>query len=235
VLPVGTRGGIIPHHTLPSAFLAEFFSGLRSQAPTTIVLIGPNHSNQGDAPVLSSDWDWETPFGTLSTDWEYTQKVRDRVGFIAVDNTHLSSEHSVAGVMPYIKYFLPEVKVVPLIVKSTLTRKQLDQLSEAIADQTDDHTVIVASVDFSHYLTAKEAEHNDTITAGIIEKLDTEAVLLLNNDFVDSPASIGIFLETMKHFGAVQSQLLNHSNSGFLEHTLRPTGGVTSYFVYSFY
>jgi MEMO1 family protein len=78
-------------------------------------------------------------------------------------------------------------------------------------------TLILDSVDFSHYLTAAQAERNDKKTLDIMQRFDYPSLFTLNNDYVDSPPSIGVFLMAMQALGATDSTMLYNTNSGFLE------------------
>lgn len=231
--PFPVKGGIIPHHTLPSFLIAGFFQRLSGQHPKRIVLIGPNHPDKGQSKLLTSRASWQTPFGTVVTDVASVDAlVRD--DHASIDDERLSQEHSVAAIMPYIKYYLPDATVVPIILKSSVTLDESEVLSRDLADMLgDDDTVLIASVDFSHYLTSREAQENDTKTRRLIDAFDSRSLFGMTSDYLDSPPSIATLLETMKRAGAKKTDLLANTNSGLLAHDA--LSGVTSYFVFAFY
>ena len=230
--PSGMRGGIIPHHTLPSFLIAGFFRQLSAQHPKRIILIGPNHPDKGRSKLLTSRADWQTPFGTVATDTASVDALMRDDG-ASIDDARLSEEHSVATIMPYIKYYLPDATVVPIILKSSVTFDESEALSGDLAKMmTDSDTVLVAAVDFSHYLTSREAQENDTMTQRLIQSFESRNLFGLTSDYLDSPPSIATLLETMKRVGAKRAGLVANTNSGLL--TNDTVSGVTSYFVFTF-
>src|SRR3990170_2894393 len=62
------KGGIVPHHLLATEMISEFYYYLKNQDIRTVIIIGPNHKETGDFPVLSSLLDWDTPSGRVLAD-----------------------------------------------------------------------------------------------------------------------------------------------------------------------
>lgn len=222
-------GGIIPHHWLPGHLITGFFRGLAAGDPVrTVVLIGPNHVNAGSARALTSDLPWATPFGVVEPDREVISALADS-GLVAVESPVLTTEHSVAGIMPAVKYYLPEAQVVPIILSGEMTPAEARRLGGLLASQWSSGTVFVASVDFSHYLARRWAERHDSLTLEAIRAFDAVTLFTLDDGYLDSPASIGVLMAAMTALGADQFILLENTNSGALEDDeLAPT---TSYVV----
>jgi AmmeMemoRadiSam system protein B len=222
-------GGIIPHHWLPGHLITGFFRGLAAgDRPDTVVILGPNHTNTGSARVLSSDLAWETPFGLVQPDQFLVRALAER-GLVKLEPSSLTTEHSVAGIIPAVKYYLPEARVVPVILNSDLTPAEARRLGEALAGLWSDDLVIVAAVDFSHYLVRAEAEGHDAVTLSLLEAFDADTLFTLDNAYLDSPPSIAVLLAAMKQLEAEHFVLVENTNSGRLEgDELVPT---TSYIV----
>lgn len=221
------RGGITPHHLLPGTILSRFFYAVSQKSPSTIIIIGPNHSEAGQASVLTSQYDWETPFGTTFHDHYLTNEFVS-MNIATVDEKVVPADHSVTATIPYIKRYLPNTKVVPLLVSNTMNIEEIKQLSDQLARLLPSDTVVVASVDFSHYLNANEADEKDQVTFELMQNYDYERLLSLNNDYTDAPATIILFLELMKTLNSRDTVLLDHTNSGHL--TRDPFIETTSYF-----
>ena len=222
-------GGVIPHHWLAGHLITAFFRGLaEGDPPETIVLIGPNHANAGSARVLTSDLAWATPFGQVEPAQEWIRRLSDN-GLVEIESSVLTTEHSVAGIMPAIKYYLPEARVVPLILSGDLTGAEARRLSQALVGQWNEGVVLVSAVDFSHYLVQSEAERYDAITLDALRTFDTAALSTFDDRYLDSPASIAVLMHTMLELGEDEFVLLENTNSGALaEDQLVPT---TSYIV----
>ena len=220
-------GGIIPHHLLPGHLIAGFFRGLAAgDAPETVILIGPNHDNEGSARILTSELPWETPFGAVEPDLE-TIRALTADGLATVEDRVLTTEHSVAGIMPAIKYYLAGARVAPIILSGDVTPAEAQRLGEALAARWSEGTVLVAAVDFSHGLLRSQAERNDALTIEALRAGDAGALFTLDNRYLDSPPSIAALMAAMKALGANDFVLIENTNSGaLLEDELTPT---TSY------
>ena len=112
------RGGIVPHHLLAGSMIADFFSTVSKSNPDVVIIIGPNHSGEGVNMVHTAPQDWNTPFGVLEADEEIIDRLLE--SNVAVENFDLmENEHSVSSLVPYVKYFFPDSKIVPLLLTGT--------------------------------------------------------------------------------------------------------------------
>ncbi len=220
-------GAIVPHHLIPSFIIADIFERIASQGIQTIILLSPNHYDIGTTPILTSEIAWNTPYGEVLPHSNIIQKLTQK-DYISVDEEILDNEHGIAGLLPFIKYYSDEIKIVPLILRQNLTEEQIGDVSKTIADVIDDDTVIVASVDFSHYFTSDEAEQKNEESIKVIEKRDYDKLLEMNSDNLDSPEAISILLQTVDKIGTKHLQMLHNTNSGKLMDDLY--GETTSYF-----
>lgn len=226
------RGGIIPHHLFPAFIIADFFKKISFQNPKTIILIGPNHYERGKGPLLTSLYGWETPFGVVAPDSETIKGLIDK-GTLIIDEETLVNEHSVAGVMPFIKYYLPKTRVVPIIISSSQTQNEIEAFANMLLPYINNDIVVIAPVDFSHYLTSSQAKEKDKVSLEVIKNLDYRQLYSFNNDYLDSPQSIGALLFLMRERGTTDMEIFNHTNSGELLNN--DTVETTSYFSIGFY
>lgn len=226
------KGGIIPHHLFPGFIFADFFKRLSFQNPKTIILIGPNHYEKGNSKVLTSLYAWETPFGIVEPDVDIINKLLSK-DLLRVDEEVLPGDHSVSGSIPFIKYYLPEARVVPILLKGGFSQKEAEVLAENLKGLVSEDVVVIAAVDFSHYLTSPQAKEKDEVTLKIMQDFDYPKLYLLNNDYLDSPPSIAVLLMLMQKLNSPASEILFHTNSG----ELQKNNGIetTSYFSISFH
>ena len=210
----GIKGGIIPHHILPSFIIADFFSCLSAEEIETIVLVGPNHYERGNFSVITSGYKWETPFGVLKPDIEIITDFEGKK-IIEKDETVIPLDHSMTSILPFIQYYLPEVKVVPLILKSDFSEKEVDELAGELRKYIQSRKVILlASVDFSHYLTNFEAKEKNTESLEAIKKRSYDEIFAFGNEHMDSPASVALVLKVMDAIDSKQMTVLHDTNSG---------------------
>ncbi len=224
-------GGITPHDLFASSLIANFYSRFGNQKPKTIFLVGPNHREKGSSPVLTSAMAWETPFGNVEPD---TKKIATllTLGQVSVDETVLPEDHAVAGSMPFIKHFLPDSKVVPLLISGHLPFADMDRLVEALSSVMGESDIVVAAVDFSHYLRSEEARKNDQVTLLLMQERNYRALSLSGNDYLDSPNSIILLLKLMEKKGVSQLTVLENTNSGDIQknENIETTSYFTAYF-----
>lgn len=225
-------GGVIPHHLFPSFIIADFFSQLSHQNPKTIILIGPNHYELGDFKVLTSLYGWQTPFGVVEPNELFTYELMES-NLAKIDEEVLPKEHSVAGIMPFVKYYLPNVQVVPIILSGFMTQEETQLFANSLKNFMNKDTVVIAAVDFSHYLTNKEAYEKDKVTLEIMKNFDYRQLFSLNNDYLDSPASVAALLMIMQALRTTNMDLLQHTNSGELQRD--DYIETTSYFSIAYY
>lgn len=222
-------GGIIPHDWRGGRYITWLFRGLAaSDPPGTVILIGPNHDNEGRPGALTSGLPWATPFGIVQPDRERLDALL-AAGLVTIDDAVLTTEHSVAGIMPAIAYYLPGARVVPVIIRGDASPGDAARLAAAIAAQLDGDTVLVAAVDFSHDLVQREAERNNGVTLEALRAGDSATLFALDNRYLDSPEAIAVLMEVMEALGAGPFVLTADTNSAALHgDELAPT---TSYLV----
>jgi hypothetical protein len=223
------RGLLLPHDWVGGAFITTALRDLAaSRKVTRVILVGPNHTNAGGAAVLTSDLSWETPFGRAEADRGAVTALAAS-GLARLEPEVLTYEHSVAGIVPAVRRYLPEAKVVPLILRGGLTAGDVERLATALTPLVDEGTVVVAAVDFSHGLPASVARQRDGETLALLSASDWAPLLRWGNEHLDSPASVAVLVETVGRLGATRFELKANSNSG--EVSGAAASPVTSYIV----
>jgi AmmeMemoRadiSam system protein B len=225
-------GGIIPHHLLASHLIADFFSRLSIQDPKKIILLGPNHNEKGNSKVLTSMSDWKTDFGNLRINKESAQKIVE-LDLVGIDEEVLLEEHSISGIVPFIKESLPEASFLPLILSVHMSQKEIEFLARNLSDIIDKETVVVVAVDFSHGLKIEDAYKNDLETLKFIGDFSFPRLLSLGNDYLDSPSSVVLLLAMMKNLDKTNYEVFSHTSSAeLMGNNFAET---TSYFSIAFY
>lgn len=219
-------GAIIPHHLIANHMIIDVLKRLKKNPPQHIVLITPNHYEEGSTAAITSDWDWETPFGTYKTNSDVVQTLT-KSSLISINHDALAKEHAIAGLVHYFKFFLPDSLIIPIAVSNTLRLHEIQALSELLKNEIPRDAVIITSVDFSHYLSSEESDKRDKVTLPAIEKADYSQILTFSNEYVDSPSAVVVHLVLMKEKKAVMKYIEN-TNSGTLLDDPHTEG--TSYF-----
>lgn len=222
-------GGIIPHHLLAADLIAEFFSNFTDNYDT-VILIGPNHFSAGQAKIISSAYDWQTPFGVLQCDQNVLNELL-QFKEIEIEEEIFQREHSISSEVAFIKKTFPRAKFVPLVLRANVDEKTDTELALCLTNITKKRKVLVLnSVDFSHYKDSETAQANDKISIQAIEDFDFQKIYDLD---IDSPASV----YTLLKFGELNNAkftLLHNSNSAILANKpdlQSTTSYVTGYFI----
>lgn len=206
-LPARTQGLILPHYLLAAPLIAGAISAF-SEPPTRVIIIGPDHLGRTRAPAVVSRASWRTPYGTLAPD-PSTALLPESVA--ANEEAVFNVEHSISTLVPFIKKSFPDATVLPVLVNSRLSETQEAMLADALP--VDDHTLVVASVDFSHYQPDRVARFHDRTSRAALSFVDPALVGDLE---IDSPEALRVFLRIMQRRGALGMTVLGNKNSAQL-------------------
>ncbi len=222
------KGGIVPHHLLAGDIDATFFNYIVWQQPSIIVLLSPNHFSNGRSKVIASARDWQTVYGVLSSANKIITQLADS-GALTIDEVAIKEEHGLYSLMPFIKKSLPNTTVIPIMLKDKTDKKTLDNLVEQIYKLAPSDAVIVASIDFSHYKTKKEAVISDAVSREAIKNFDFKALNWLE---IDSTSSLYVLLKLLEKAEAKQIAYDIQSDSTNYLHNPNPKETVSYYSPY---
>ena len=190
-------GGLVPHHiptTIP--LLAEFYTKLKnSRDIKTFVILGPDHVDAGRGNISVSKADFIMPFGALRPNLAIIEQLESS-GFILQDEASFDREHSIDSQLLLISKIFPDARIVPLIFRSSITNEEARAFGKILADVVDENTFIVSSVDFSHYLSERQARPIDYLSANVLGAIDSRSTDLVKADSEQALAALMSFLET---------------------------------------
>lgn len=171
-------GGVVPHAGyMFSAYQAAHFFEIIKQSKhkyDTIVIVNPNHTGLGHKISFDSNNLWETPLGQVSIDIEFGASLG-----IDISDIEQKHEHSGEVMVPFLQYFLDyEFKIAPITL-SNQTFKNAKLLAERIFESSrilDRKILIIASSDFSHFLSPEEGKEMDALVLESIVTFDSIAI-----------------------------------------------------------
>jgi AmmeMemoRadiSam system protein B len=183
--PEPTIGGLIlPHHLLVENEIRDFLEEIASRRdPSTvqrILLLSPNHFGYGYNSIQSTDENLGTFFETLSLDTSTIQQLAD-TSPLAIEPTDFPKEHGITVPAALLKEVFPNATLIPITLKPGASERDLEQLVAAVGALDLSQTLVVASVDFSHYVSEQVALANDQRTIFTLEKVE----LTLANEVID--------------------------------------------------
>jgi len=162
----GIVSGVVPHHLLAEKIIDDFFRYISSQGKVeNIILLSPDHFQSAlinhSHSFITSDHKPDNEFFSGLAFNAALFNVLSKEIKITDNRSAIAYDHGITNLLPFIEKYLPETKILPVLIPEKTTRIQIEQLVEAIDKNTSPSTVIIASVDFSHYLPRNAAEFHD--------------------------------------------------------------------------
>jgi AmmeMemoRadiSam system protein B len=169
------RALVVPHAGLVYSGAIAAWAYLRAAMERpfpTVLILGVDHHGRGGFAL--SRRPWATPWGPTKVDEEMVDRL-DRPP-ISIDEEAHSLEHSIEVQLPFLEYVEPAPKIVALQVPYRPLRELLDvgrTLEEAIGERD---LLLIASTDFSHYVTPEVALQEDRRAIDAILRHDAEGL-----------------------------------------------------------
>ncbi len=191
----------------------------RVKIPGTVILLGPNHTGQGIPFSLMAEGTWETPLGKVEVDAEMAASLLAISKYLKSELGAHEQEHSLEVEVPFLQYFKPDVKIVPVILSSGDGEilKQIGlEIARAIKESKKD-VLIFASSDMSHYESQATAQRKDRQAIDAI--LNLEAGELLKRISQQDISMCGyapavVLITAARQLGAGQVELVKYMTSG---------------------
>lgn len=205
---------VVPHHLVAGHLIVTAVKTLIPQQPEVVILVGPNHFNKGGRIITGLNG-WRTPTGVMDVQSDIVKSLLQ--SSLAVrDEETLSLEHSIGALVPLLKYYLPDTKVVPIVLHYDVKLEEVEVLLQSLEPFLDDKAVVLSSVDFSHYLTRSQAQAKDQETLRHMNNFDYPTIFRLGNDYLDSPASLAASFLLAEKRGIKEFTVLDNTNSGII-------------------
>lgn len=204
-------GGIVPHHDLVTPEIEKFWQelGKNSQADV-IVLVGPDHKDEAKNKIILPK---SNTFGNvIHLDNELIENI-DALSAVYKDDAIFKNEHSIRLHIPYIEKYFPNTLLVPVLMRSDVGQNDIAKISEIINNTTNKNIAVIASIDFSHYLSFQEAEIMDRETLKALEAYDSQKLLRYGSEHIDSEQSALLVSETTCPNHDCEWNILYHGNS----------------------
>ena len=198
---------VVPHHDVVAEKRQELLTKMaRKRVKTkTIVIVGPDHFSPFQKQVSFADAKWNLSNGKI----EFDSKWKEDLEKVAVlRNGMVKNDHAIFNLLTEIKKLWPRAKIVPILIGQKAG--DLNDLERVLKDRCGFDCLLIASVDFSHYLPYALADIHDDETIDALARLDGEKLLKVE---VDSPQSLWLMASLAKTKGAKRWKLLWHSNS----------------------
>ncbi|MDM8544436.1 AmmeMemoRadiSam system protein B [Desulfococcaceae bacterium HSG9] len=146
-------GGIVPH-------AGWFFSGeiacnvihqLKSDDPPDVLIVFGMHLHSGSSNYIMTQDAWETPFGTIEIESQLAGVLANKFSFEIETAEHFHQDNTIELQLPFIKYFFPDAKIVPIGVPPNDTAVKIGRAAAVTASELGLKTKVIGSTDLTHY------------------------------------------------------------------------------------
>ncbi len=214
-------GCILPHagYIYSGRVAAQSLAGVNIK--DTIVLLGPNHTGQGQTFSIDSSGYWQTPLGNVEVDNDLATLFLSKSKYLKNDCLAHLEEHSLEVQLPLLQYFRKDFKIVPIAIK-TEDLSELKSFAQELAGVIKDNglsesVMFIASSDMTHYQPQKSAEKNDALAVKEIVALNENKLHEVVRQFSISMcgfAPIAVLIKAAKLLGAKEGRLIKYQTSG---------------------
>lgn len=203
---------VVPHHNLVKEKRLEFLKSIAQERKETktIVIISPDHFSPNQHSITYTDKTWHLSNGEIEFDYQLGNKLTQD---LSKETGVLEEDHGIYNLLPDIKNVWSKAKVVPIIIGMQVEFNQLNNLLANLNTFCKKDCLLIASVDFSHYLPRSLADIHDLNNYEALNNLDVKENGKIE---VDSPQSLYLLTEFAKNKGAKNFNLFAHTNSGWL-------------------
>lgn len=200
----------IPHagYEYSAGVAAASFKTLVQSQYRRVIILGPSHHYPVSGLILASAKFWQTPLGQIKVS-VINEALSQETDFRIDDSIH-APEHAIEIELPFLQTILPDVEIVPIIV-GQLNATQRQNFGKILEKYFDEQTLIIVSVDLSHYHPAAQAKALDEKT--ITDILNFAEDKILNEDEIDAPWAVASILNLAQRLN-LKPKLLSYKNSG---------------------
>jgi poly-gamma-glutamate synthesis protein (capsule biosynthesis protein) len=220
---------ITNQHILAASLIARQFALAADPKVTTVVLITQNNWNAGAANIITSRESWRTPLGDIKVDLPLTDSLIKQ-GIAYEEEEVFIHEHGITGIIPYVAHDFPNANVVTLVIRDKTPDRELDALVHELEKLDLSKTVIVGTIDMSHYMPKYVSDMHDRTTIQTIKEFDYQTLPTLD---IDTAPTLYTLMKTTQNAGETDFEVTGHMNSSDIvgePDLLSTTSYITGYF-----
>ncbi len=204
-LNLNTKAIIVPHagYMFSGRTAAHAFKQIKKDANKVIILGTAHRYPLNGSCVMDYDY-YNSPLGRVKVSAD-VKLITDEKSVAAIQEAD-DDEHSIEIEIPFLQKVLTDFEILPIIVGKTNAFEFADLLDK----YSTDNSVVVASVDLSHFHSYNEALKLDHFTINLILERNS---LNIKKAEIDSPYAIEALIELAKR-NNWKTKLLDYKNSG---------------------
>ncbi len=191
----------------------------RARPAPKVVLLGPNHTGQGQPFSVWASGQWELPGFSVEVEENLAGRILAAHSEMREDHKAHLYEHSLEVVLPFLYALNEETRVVPVSVAETDLDRLIEvgqALSGVISDEQEPVSVVVSS-DMSHFIPAQTARQKDEMALQSVYAVDPEGLYqTVRKNSISMcgvlPMTVGLALA--RKLGCSRGELVEYANSG---------------------
>lgn len=191
----------------------------RIQIPETVVVMCPNHRGVGAEVGIMVEGSWSLPTGEIKLEPELARRLMAESRLVEDDPRSHAYEHSLEVHLPFLQYFRPDFRLVPLSL-GRVSWEECEELGRALAAAVvafGKEVLVVASSDMTHFESASAAKQKDQLALDRMIALDPQGLYRTVMQKRISmcgviPATIMLVYALAR--GAKSAELIDYRNSG---------------------
>ncbi|HEX9976875.1 MAG TPA: AmmeMemoRadiSam system protein B [Dehalococcoidales bacterium] len=185
----------------------------------TFIIMGPNHTGRGKAYSIMTEGVWKTPLGDVEIDSDLAKRILGISHYLKEDSAAHEDEHSIEVQLPFLQYFKPDVKLVPIILSygtGQIYQEIGRELAQAVKE-TKKAVIIMASSDMTHREPQESARWKDSQAIEAMLELNEEKLLqrvqTLDITMCGYAPAVSL-ISAAKELGATRAELVKYQTSG---------------------
>ncbi len=220
-----TKAVIVPHAGyIYSGYTANMaYRVLQNSHAKSFVVIGPSHRVAFSGVSMCRFDSYETPFSAIEPASDLFDALSKKFALACIPQAH--AEHSTEVQFPFLKYYLPQAKIVELVY-SDVAPEDITQIISFVLKH--EEWGVIISTDLSHFHPLDDANRLDNICLDAIEKIDAKTL----EHGCEACGKIGVaaMLQSAKELG-LHSHILDYRTSADASNdTNSVVGYVSAYF-----
>ena len=212
-------GVIVPHAGYMYSGRVTGATLSRIEFTDTFIIIGPSHTGLGKPLSIMTEGIWETPLGNVEVGTELATEILNMCEELKEDSRAHNFEHAIEVQLPFLQYFKPDVKIVPIVLGYARVDDYKD-VGKGIAKalkKTGREAVIMVSSDMNHYEPQHVTKDKDSQAIEAILELDEDELISRvreNNITMCGVAPAMSMITAVKELGASHGELVMYRTSG---------------------
>jgi len=185
----------------------------------TFIIMGPNHTGSGKPLSIMTEGTWKTPLGEVEVDSGLGKQILAESRYLQEDLGAHRYEHCIEVQLPFLQYFKPDIKIVPIILAygSGAIYKEIGQQIAKTIKGLNRGVVLVASSDMNHYESQESTRRKDTQAIEAMLDLNEDELLRRVQEFditMCGYAPAVSLISAAKELGATVAELVRYQTSG---------------------